>query len=127
LEDGKKVVLFNKNTRLHDSALKMGADYFVQICDHPSGDGVTISMITKKGLKFPAKIDEFAKEMQEKYGEMILYKTPEGKKAVSCFVISTVSNPDSKIPNITTQEMSKKVLELFGEKEIKKDTSLEEK
>lgn len=126
LADGKKLVLFDKSTKLSDTAMKMGADYFGQVCEHYSGDGVTISLISKKGLKFPKEVSRYAKDVGKKYSltdypkGSYVFREPQGGNGISCFIITSASGSDAKIPNITASEMCKKVISLFKEKEKNK-------
>lgn len=130
LNSGKKLVLFDKTTKFSDIAFKMGADYFGQVATHHSGSGVTISLLTKKGLDFPKSVLEYAESVIEKYskpdfpkGSFVL-KQPQGKKPTSCFVVTSVNGSDAKIPNITTDQMCKKLVKLFNERQ--KDKTLDE-
>lgn len=123
LEDGKKLVLFDKFTKHSDIALKMGADYYGQIAEHHSGEGVTLSLITKKGGAFPEKVSNYAKEVIDKYStpdlpkKAFVLKESEGKNAVSCFIVTSIDGSDAKIPNITVPKMYEKMKKLFNEKE----------
>ncbi len=125
LENGDKLVLFDKSTKLFETASKMGVDYFGQIVEHYSGSGVTLNLVAKKGKKFPKAVSEYAKEVVTKYsssdypkGSFVL-KEPEGKKGVSCFIVTSMQKSDAKIPNITVQKMHENLVDLFNER--KKD------
>lgn len=123
LKSGKKLVLFDKNTKLSGTAFKMDVDYFGQIAEHPSGNGVTLNIVTKKGEEFPKTVLEYAKGIIDKYstpdypkGSFVL-RSPKGNRGVSCFIVTSINGADAKIPNITTEQMHEKLVDLFNEKE----------
>lgn len=123
LEDGKKLVLFDRFTKYSDIALKMGADYYGQVAEHYSGEGVTLSLITKKGGTFPESVSEYAKGVIDKYSspdfpkKAFVLKEPKGKNAVSCFIVTSIDGSNAKIPNVTVPKMCEKIERLFNEKE----------
>ena len=127
LDNGSKLVLFNEPFKHQNIVLKMGADYFGQICKHHSGDGVTLSLVAKKGKKFPKSISDYARKVISEYNTSktekgaFVYREPQGKKGTSCFIVSSLNKSDSKIPNITVKEMSQKIIDLFNEKEQVKE------
>lgn len=123
LKDGKKLVLFDRFTKYSDIALKMGADYYGQVAEHYSGEGVTLSLITKKGGTFPESVSEYAKGVIDKYSspdfpkKAFVLKEPKGKNAVSCFIVTSIDGSNAKIPNVTVPKMCEKIERLFNEKE----------
>lgn len=130
LKSGEKLVLFDKTTKLSDTAFKMGADYFGQIAKHHSGEGVTISLLTKKGKNFPKSVSKYAEGIMQKYsspefpkGSFVL-KEIEGKKPISYFVVTSINGSDAKIPDITPSQMCDKLIRLFNERE--KDKTFDE-
>lgn len=124
LKNGKKLVLFDRATKLRDTASKMGVDYFGQVVEHHSGEGVTVSLVTKKGESFPKQFSEYAKSIIEQYsspdypkGSFVFRENAEGKRATSCFIVTSLNSSDAKIPNITVPEMCNKIVNLLDEKE----------
>ena len=84
----------------------MGIDYFGQITDHPSGEGVTCSFTTKRGGSFPQSFLDYASKLEEslkgKYkSDSIIFRTPTGKKTVGCFIVSAAKDPNAKIEGKT--------------------------
>lgn len=130
LEDGKKLVLFGRATKYSDTALKMGADYFGQVTEHHSGEGVTLSVITRKGGSFPNGVSNYAREVIEKHSSpdypknSFVFKEFKGKNAVSCFIVTSIDASDAKIPGVTVTQMCEKLEKLFGAKQ--KDKSLDD-
>lgn len=128
LESGEKLTLFDRNTKFSKVAFKMNVDYFGQISEHPSGNGVTLNLIAKKGKKFPKAVSRYAQEIVSKYstpdvpnGSIVFRDTEKN----SCFVVTSIKQPDIKIPNITVQQMHEKLVDLFNEKS-KDKTQFEE-
>lgn len=132
LANGEKLVLYDKPTRYNNFAMKLGADYYGQICKHYSGDGVTLSIVTKKGGKLPVSINNFAKKIIDKYetpdvpkGCFVL-REAKGENDTSCFSVSSIKSSGARIPGVTVEEMTNKILELFNERstdENKKERS----
>ena len=125
LLDGQKLVLFTEPTRLSETAFKMGAHYFGQIVEHPSGNGVTAYIVGKKHKEFPKLFADYARSLTQmlssKFNEdAISFKIASEKKGTSCFIVSSLKDPNARIPNVTVQEFSQRVLDLFNEKEIDK-------
>lgn len=127
LENGDKLTLYDRCTKNCDYALKMGADYYAQIVEHPSGDGVTLSIISKQGKKFPKQMAEYAQSVIKKYskpdtprGSFVYRESIDEHKTSSRFIVTTVKDPNVRIPNITVPEMSKKIIDLLGEKQREK-------
>lgn len=127
LENGESLVLFTRNQKLNEIALKMGADYYAQIIEHPSGNGVTMSITTKKGGEFPESFKQYVQnEIISKYNTpdtpegAFVFKDKTGEKSVSCFIVSAIAGKDAKIPDVTAEEMSKRVINLLNGKEIDK-------
>lgn len=123
LENGKKLVLLDRNTKLSETAFRMNVDYFCQVAEHHSGSGVTLNLVTKKGEKFPKSVSEYAKGIINKYskeeypkGSFVL-REPEGNRATSCFIVTSIAESDAKIPDITVKEMCSKLVDLFNERE----------
>ena len=123
LKNGEKLVLFDKNTKLSDTAFRMNVDYFGQIAEHQSGNGVTLNLVSKKGKKFPKAVSEYAKGIIAKYSKpdypkgSFVFREPEGDKRSSCFIVTSIKNSNAKIPDITVPEMFKKLEDLFNEQE----------
>lgn len=122
LPNGKKIAIFNKTTKLGTIAAKMGIDYFAQIVDHPSGNGVTVSFTSKRGVKFPERFSKYAESFvshfQDKFNQKsIKLLESKSKNAVSCFIVSSVGDPSARIPNINAEKMTKLTLDLFAERD----------
>lgn len=130
LENGEKLVLFDRTTKLSETAMRMGADYFGQIVPHHSGEGVTISLLSKKGITFPDAVRDYAKGIIERHskpdfpkGSFVLRES-EGKKKTSCFVVTSINGSDAKIPNTTPEQMQDTLVKLFNQRQ--KDRTLED-
>ena len=129
LKDGKTLVLFKKNTRLSKLAMRMGTDYFGQIIDHPSGNGVTAYFVGKKGLDFPEGFTSYAESFQKKYEgsfkpDSIKFKKADSSKAVACFIISNKPDESARIPDVTTEKFEEQVLKLFGGRAKEKEQQI---
>lgn len=129
LKDGTKLVVVTGNTNLSETAKMMGIDYFGQITDHPSGEGVTCSFTTKRGGSFPQSFLDYASKLEEslkgKYkSDSIIFRTPTGKKTVGCFIVSAAKDPNAKIEGKTAESMKEEVIDVFTEKQ--KDRSLDD-
>lgn len=130
LASGEKLVLFDKTTKLSDTAFRMGADYFGQVAEHHSGNGVTISLLTKKGGAFPDAISDYAKSVIEKYSKpefpkgSFVFREPKGKRPTSCFVVTSINGSDAKIPDVTPEQMRDKLVKLFNQRQ--KDKTLDD-
>ena len=125
LKNGKTLAIFVGNTELAETAKLMGIDYFGQIIDHPSGEGVTCQFTTKRGGIFPTKFLDYAsgidKSLKGKFKPgSIIFKTPTGKKTVGCFIVSSLKDPDAKIPGKTAEKMKDEVVEIFEDREQNK-------
>ena len=122
LANGKKLVLYDKSTKFSNLAMKMGADYYGQICQHYSGDGVTLSIITKKGEKLPKSIKKYAEEIIKKYNKKdtpkgcFVLREAKGENDTSSFSVSSIKSSGARIPGVTVEEMTEKILEMFNEK-----------
>ena len=126
LKDGKTLAIFIGNTNLTETAKLMGIDYFGQIIDHPSGEGVTCSFTTKRGGTFPEAFLKYAdridKSLKGKFKPgSVVFKTPTGKKTVGCFIVSSLKDPEAKIPGKTAEKLQEEVIDIFTEKEQAKD------
>ena len=101
----------------------MNVDYFGQIAEHQSGNGVTLNLVSKKGKKFPKAVSEYAKGIIDKYSKpdypkgSFVFREPEGDKRSSCFIVTSIKNSNAKIPDITVPEMVKKLEDLFNDQE----------
>lgn len=130
LESGEKLVLFDRTTKLSETAFRMGADYFGQVVEHHSGEGVTISLLSKKGKKFPDAVSNYAKNIVEKYSKpefpkgSFVFRESEGKKKTSCFVVTSINSSDAKIPDMTSEQMCNKLVKLFNQRQ--KDITLDD-
>ena len=129
LKDGSKLVLVTGNTNLSETAKLMGIDYYGQIADHPSGEGVTCSFVTKRGGTFPQTFLDYAAKLETQLkgkfkSDSIIFRTPTGKKTVGCFIVSATKDPNAKIEGKTAESMKEEVIEIFTEKQ--KDRSLDE-
>lgn len=130
LKNGKKIALYDKTTKLSDTAFKMGIEYFGQIIEHPSGDGVTAYIVAKKGREFPQTFVDYARRLSDalspQYGKgAVSLKVPPEFKGTSCFIVSSLKNPNARIPNITVKQFTEKVVDLFNEKDIDKSIDFE--
>ena len=122
LPDGKKIAIFNKTTKLGTIAAKMGIEYFAQIVDHPSGNGVTVSFTSKRGVKFPPRFSKYAQAFVSHYQDKFNPKSiklleSDNKNAVNCFIVTSIGDPSARIPNMNAEKMTKLSLELFSERQ----------
>lgn len=122
LVNGKKLVLFNRPTKYNKFAIKMGADYYGHVCKHYSGDGVTLSIVTRKGGKLPESIKSFAHQIIDKYDNKdipkgcFVLREAKGENDTSCFSVSSIKSSRARIPGITVEEMTEKILDMFNER-----------
>lgn len=119
-KDGKSLAIYTESTKMNNVAKANGIDYFVQIAEHPAGEGVTLCCISNRASDFPQELKDFIENFKHQHPEMengIIYRTYIAKKSKPYFVISSTKDPNAKIPNITVEKMAEKVQDMFCGKE----------
>lgn len=121
LKNGERLLIEIGNTSLVETATLMGIEYFGLINTHPSGEGITCSITTKKGGAFPKPFLDYAAGIEESLKDKykpgsVIFKTPTGRKTVGCLIVTTSKDPDAKIPGKTPEQMRDEVIDIFTER-----------